>query len=144
MAMAMNKWWAEVLRSRKARKAVLMWKHRALSKAFESWYEYYILTKNEREGGAELERLKKMMARMALKKWLNSSLGRAWNKWRDELRRTRLGKKVAQRWARRTLGKGWRAWEVMMMEKKRLRAIAAKVVAHWKNRVSTSLRRHLA
>jgi len=128
-------WYHELVRTRKAHKAVLMWKHRSLSKAWGAWYEHHIQIAMEKEGNAEVERLRKMMARMAMKKWMNASLSRAWNKWRYELRRTRLGKRVAKRWTHRVLSKAWVAWESMVAEKKRLRAVAQKVVARWKHRI---------
>ena len=168
LAKALEKWYDELVRARKALKVALMWrnhalgrawrqwtfyvwdkqrlralservvarwKFRTLSKAWEAWYEHHIQIAMEKEGNAELERLKKMMARMAMKKWMNASLARAWNKWRHELRRTRLGKKVAKRWTHRTLSKAWVSWGTMVAEKKRLRAVAKKVVARWKHRV---------
>ena len=72
-----------------------------------------------------------MMARMAMKRWMSTSIGRAWNKWCDEVRRTRLGKKVAKRWVHRALSRAWQSWELMVMETRRLRSIAGKVVARW-------------
>ena len=167
-AKALGKWYDEVVRARKARKAALMWrnhvmgrawrqwsfylwdvqrlialservvarwKYRTLSKSWEAWYEHHIQIAMEKEGNAEVERLRKMMARMAMKKWMNASLSRAWNKWRYELRRTRLAKKVAKRWIHRALSKAWLAWVLMVLEKKRLRSVAKKVVARWKHRI---------
>ena len=168
LAKALEKWWHEVVRARKARKAALMWrnhvigrawrqwtfylwdvqrlralservvarwKYRMLSKSWEAWYEHHIQIAMEKEGNAEAERLKKMMARMAMKKWMNASLSQAWNKWRYELRRTRLGERVAKRWTHRVWSKAWVAWESMVAEKKRLRAVAKMVVARWKHRI---------
>jgi len=135
LAKAFQKWYHELVRTRKAHKAVLMWKHRSLSKAWGAWYEHHIQIAMEKEGNAEVERLRKMMARMAMKKWMNASLLRAWNKWRYELRRTRLAKKVVKRWTHRALSKAWLACVLMVLEKKRLRSVAKKVVAHWTNRL---------
>ena len=57
-------------------------------------------------------------------------------KWWEEVLRTRKAAKAAKMWMNRAMGKAWNAWQVMVMEKKRLRVIAQKVVGHWKNRVS--------
>ena len=110
-----------------------MWKNRMLSKAWSKWWGEVLQTRKTKEM-SELEKLRKMMARVALKKWLNAAISRSWNKWHDELRRKRLLIKVAKRWAQRTLSKGWRAWEVMMMEKKRLRHLTNRALSLWKNR----------
>ena len=70
---------------------VRRWRRRALSRAWELWYEYHIQTaleaKDNREKdieNKETERLRRMMARMAMKKWMNASTRRAWQSWYDD------------------------------------------------------------
>jgi len=54
-------WYHELVRTRKAHKAVLMWKHRTLSKAWGAWYEKHIQIVMEKEGNAEVERMTRQL-----------------------------------------------------------------------------------
>ena len=72
-------------------RVVRRWRRRALSRAWECWYEYHIQTALEAEDNREkdienkeTERLRRMMSRMAMKKWTNASTRRAWQSWHDD------------------------------------------------------------
>ena len=82
----------------------------------------------------EFQRMKRVLARIALRRWSHKSLGQAWAKWREELRKSRFLGKIVIRWANRLTSRAWVAWEWMRMNKKRLLAIAAKCIGRWQHR----------
>ena len=82
--------------------------------------------------GTELERLRRMLARQALLKWMHGCEAKTWNKWRQEVVRNRKAMKAVQMWKNRAMGRAWRAWALYVMEKKRLRFAGQKVAARWK------------
>ena len=123
LSRALEKWLHEVVRARKARKAALMWKNRAMGRALRRWIEYY----------SQVKRLRNLTLRVVMR-WANGTLAKSMEKWWDEVVRARKAKKVALMWKNNTQGRAWRRWETMLLDLKRLRALAARAVARWKNR----------
>ena len=82
----------------------------------------------------ELARIKRVLAGVALRRWMHKSMGQAWSKWREELWKKCLVGRMVVRWANRLLSRTWVAWEFMMTNQKRLQAIVAKCIGRWKFR----------
>ena len=80
-----------------------MWKRNS-SREWELGYEYNIQTALEANDSRkkdienkETERLLRMMARMAMKKWMNASTRRAWQSWYDDHLEQKRTKQLAAR-----------------------------------------------
>ena len=130
IAQAWASWYEDHLEQKRLKhlttRALAMWRNRALAMAWGSWHAQHL----------EQKRIKHLTTR-ALAMWRNRAMAMTMGKWWEEVLRTRKAAKAALMWMNRAMGKAWNAWQVMVMEKKRLRVIAQKVVGHWKNRVST-------
>jgi len=85
----------------------------------------------------ELQRLKLVLAGVALRRWRHKSLGQVWAKWREELRKTRIVGKMVIRWANRLISRVWGAWEWIRMNQKRLLAIVDKCIGRWHHRAQS-------
>jgi len=83
---------------------------------------------------AETKRLRAIAAKVVAH-WKSRLLAGAFVKWCHELVRRRKAKRAARMWKNRLMAMGWRGWNASLVEAKRLRAVAAKVVAYWKHRL---------
>ena len=154
---ALNSWVADVIRARRARRTLRLWIHRHYLQAWNGWQDFLLQRQRMRaiaqralarwknralagaidswcDAVARVKKLRLLMAKTVLR-WRNLVVGRCFSKWYNELVRTRKAKKAARMWRNRLIAMGWRGWNASVAETKRLRAVAAKVVAHWKHRL---------
>ena len=158
---ALSKWHHEIIRARKVRKALKMWLNRACLQAHNSWTEFVHIRKCKRAmaqravarmmnralaGASDLwtdqvARIKKLrqLIGKTVQRWKNVIVGRCFSKWYVELVSTGKAKKAAKMWLHRYLAMGWRSWLFAAAQNKRLRLVAAKVVARWKNGLLSSV-----
>ena len=82
------------------------------------------LEEKERRRLAEMERLKRVLAGVALRRWIHRKTGQAWAKWCDEVRKKHIVGKMVKRWQHNKFLRAWRAWECMLANKQRMRSVA--------------------
>ena len=93
----------------------------------QAWYLWH-------EFCQEARRLRVVTMRVVMR-WANGTLAKALEKWYDELVRARKARKAALMWRNHVLARGWRSWCMMVLDRKRLRALASKCIGRWKHRV---------
>ena len=88
---------------------------------------------------SEEDRLRRVLAGVALRRWKNRSMGQAWAKWGYEVRRTRIVSKAIMRWQHRMMSQSFQALghfrRYMLMNKQRVLAIVARCVGRWRHRI---------
>ena len=104
--------------------------------ALRLWYEH---TKSKLLSSAEL-----------VNRWTNNTQALAWGKWRGQVRRSRVAKKLVMWWIEKKLFAAWKTWERQVEKKHRCKLLAraadkievrcnkvhlAKVVAWWKDNI---------
>ena len=83
---------------------------------------------------AEIERLRGLLARGAMCQRHHRLRAKTWSKWCSTLPRARRAKKAASVWLNSVLARSWRTLQWAAVERKRMRALAARAVARWRNR----------
>jgi hypothetical protein len=159
MTLALNTWWDEVVRTRKAAKAILMWVHAALGRALRAWDLTVMDKKRLRalairvvmrwancalakawetwyEEHVRIVRLRNLNAK-TLQRWLNMVLSKAFTKWFEESVRARKAGKAVKMLQNHALVRAWRTWQFMVMDLKRLRGLMSKALRRSKNRALT-------
>jgi hypothetical protein len=86
------------------------------------------LEEKERRRYAEMERLKRVLAGVAMRRWIHRTIGQAWAKWSDEVRKKRVCGKMVKRWQHRKIFRAWQAWQWMLSNKRRLRSVLSRQV----------------
>jgi len=85
----------------------------------------------ENKGKQEMERLRSMLGRQALKKWTRGCDTRSCNKWREEVRRSEVVGRAILKWLHKLLSTAFEGWYESHQEKKRLRIMEYKAVKMW-------------
>jgi hypothetical protein len=154
-AKALQSWWIDVIKRRRAVKAATMWVNRALSRSWNSWYESHLQLQQQRNLAAkaasrwkhrsfsrvwvtwyeehlQLRRLQNLSLR-AIKMWKERALCKGVAKWWIEVLRTRKARKAAAMWTNSCLTRALHQWIHNVSEANRLRLTAEKVVRRWRN-----------
>ena len=123
LAGALDLWVDQIARLKRLRqlmaKTVLRWKNLVIGRCFSKWYG---------------ELLRRRKAARAAKMWTNRCAGRALNTWIGQVVRTRQIAKILKVWAHRHVLPAWNGWQEFLLQRQRMRALAARAVARWRNR----------
>jgi chemotaxis protein histidine kinase CheA len=122
LASVMSKWQHEIVRGRKALKAVKMWSSKALAVALRRWIDTV----------CEIRRMKALTNRV-VKRWTNGCLASVMSKWQHEIVRGRKALKAVKMWSNKALAASLRRWIDSVCEIRRMKALTNRVVKRWTN-----------
>lgn len=97
------------------------------------------LEERERRRLEEMERLKRVLAGVALRRWIHKKTGQAWAKWCDEMRKKFVVGKMMKRWQHNRIYRVWRAWRLMLSNKLRMRSVSCMSKKRKPQYISSSL-----